>query len=96
MAFPLSTPNKAMGSSFLIEALRVGPFPPSPLNTERDMHDMELVLLASELRTRAKEILIKAAGTRDPETKGMMRVVAADYQSLARRVEERVREAEMA
>lgn len=59
------------------------------------MHDMELVLLANELRTCANEILDRAAGTHDPETKGMMRAVAADYEKLARQVEERVREAEM-
>jgi hypothetical protein len=66
------------------------------LNTERDMLDMELVLLASELRTRANEILTKAASTGDPETQGMMRVVATGYEKLARQVEQRVREAEMA
>jgi hypothetical protein len=60
------------------------------------MHDMELVLLASELRTRAKEILHRAADTEDRETQGMMRVVATGYEKLARQVEQRVREEEMA
>ena len=58
------------------------------------MADMELLLLASELRTRAKEILVRAAGTDDPEAQGAMRVIAAGYEKLARRAEQRVREAE--
>jgi hypothetical protein len=53
------------------------------------MADSQLLLFAKELRTRAKEILIKAAGTDDPEVKGMMRVVAAGYEKLAQRVEQR-------
>ena len=53
----------------------------------------QLLLLADELRTRAKEILVRAASTDDLEAQGMMRVVAAGYEKLARRVERRVREA---
>jgi hypothetical protein len=68
----------------------------SPLNTECDMPDTELISFANELRTRAEEILVRAAGAVDPEVQGMMRVVAAGYQKLARRVEQRVREAETA
>jgi hypothetical protein len=60
------------------------------------MPDMQHLLLASELRTRAEEILVRAASTDDLEIQGMMRVVAAGYQKLARRVEQRVREAETA
>jgi hypothetical protein len=56
----------------------------------------QLLLFANELRTRAKEILVRAASTSDPETQGMMRVVAAGYEKLARRVEQRVREADTA
>jgi hypothetical protein len=56
----------------------------------------QLLLFANELRTRAKEILLRAAGTDDPEARGMMRVVAAGYEKLARRVEQRVREADTA
>jgi hypothetical protein len=56
----------------------------------------ELLLFAKELRTRAKEILIRAACTDDLEAKGMMRVIAAGYEKLARRAEQRVREADMA
>jgi hypothetical protein len=48
------------------------------------MPDMQLLLLASELRTRAEEILVRAASTDDSEFQGMMRVVAAGYQKLAR------------
>ena len=57
------------------------------------MADMQLLLFASELRTRAREILIRAASTNDPEAQGMMRVVAAGYEKLARRIERRIREA---
>ncbi len=56
----------------------------------------ELLLFAKELRTRAKEILIRAASTDDLEAKGIMRVIAAGYEKLARRAEQRVSEADMA
>jgi len=36
---------------------------------------------------------IRAASTDDPEAQGMMRVVAAGYEKLARRIERRIREA---
>jgi hypothetical protein len=68
----------------------------SSLNTECGMPDTELISFANELRTRAEEILVRAAGADDPEVQGMMRVVAAGYQKLARRAEQRVREAETA
>jgi hypothetical protein len=57
---------------------------------------MQLLLLASELRTRAKDILVKAASTDDPEAERAMREVAAGYEKLARQVQQRIREAEMA
>jgi hypothetical protein len=60
------------------------------------MPDTELLLFASELRTRAKEILVRAANTDDLEAQETMRVVATGYQQLARQVEQRLREAEMA
>jgi hypothetical protein len=60
------------------------------------MPDIQLLLLATELRTRAEEILVRAANTVDLEVKEMMRVVAADYQKLARRAEQRLREADKA
>jgi hypothetical protein len=56
----------------------------------------QLLLFANELRTRAKEILVRAANTDDLEAQGMMGVVAAGYKKLARRVERRVREARAA
>jgi hypothetical protein len=56
------------------------------------MYDTQFLLLASELRTRAEEILVRAANTNDREVQEMMRVVAAGYEKLARRAEERVRE----
>ena len=57
------------------------------------MADMQLLLFPSELRTRAKEILVRAASTNDPEAQGMMHVVAAGYERPARRVAQRIREA---
>ena len=79
------------------------PVPPTPwqepgseARRERDMSDMQFLLLASELRTRAEEVLVRAANTNDLEVQGMMRVVAAGYQKLARQAEQRVREADKA
>jgi hypothetical protein len=56
------------------------------------MPDTELLLFPSELRTRANEILVRAADTEDPEIQQMMRVVAGSYQKLALLVEQRLRE----
>jgi hypothetical protein len=53
----------------------------------------QLLLFANELRTRAKEILVRASSTDDLEAQEMMHVLAAGYQKLARRIERRVREA---
>ncbi len=63
---------------------------------ERDMSDMQFLLLAIELRTRAEEILVRATNTSDLEVQEMMRIVAAGYEKLARRAEQRVREADNA
>ena len=52
------------------------------------------LLFAKGLRTRAKEILVRAASTDDPEAQGMTHVVAAGYEKLARRAEQRIREAD--
>jgi hypothetical protein len=60
------------------------------------MADMQLLLLASELRTRAKEILVRAASTDDAVAERAMHVVAAGYEKLAQQVQQRIREAEMA
>lgn len=51
------------------------------------------LLFAKDLRTRAKEILVRAASTDDSEAQVKMRVVAAGCEKLARRIEQRVREA---
>ncbi len=59
---------------------------------ECDMAE-QLLLFADELRTRAKEILVRAANTDDLEAQDTMRVIAAGYEKLARRVDKRVREA---
>jgi hypothetical protein len=53
----------------------------------------ELLLFANELRTRAKEILVRAASTDNSEARVRMRMVAAGYEKLARRIEQRLREA---
>jgi hypothetical protein len=53
----------------------------------------QLLLFADELRTRAKEILVRAASTDDPEAKDTMCVIAAGYEKLARRIERRARDA---
>jgi hypothetical protein len=59
------------------------------------MPGTELLMFASELRTRAKETLVRAANTDDLEVQETMRVVATGYQQLARQVEQRIREAEI-
>jgi hypothetical protein len=53
----------------------------------------QLLLFANELRTRAKEILILALSTDDLEIRHMRRVIAAGYEKLARRIEQRARQA---
>jgi hypothetical protein len=55
--------------------------------------DTQLLSYANELRTRAKEILVRATNADNPEAEGTMRVLAANYEKLARRIEQRVREA---
>ena len=57
------------------------------------MSDSYLLLFAKELRDRAKEILVRAASTDDPEAQGMMRVIAAGYVKLAQQAEQRIRDA---
>jgi hypothetical protein len=57
------------------------------------MPDNQLVLFAYELRVRAREILVRAENTDDLEAQGIMQVIAAGYQKLARRAEQRAREA---
>jgi hypothetical protein len=100
--------NQTHGSVFAVGARAQSCAPPAPRQSptppwqepgpkagrERDMSDMQFLLLASELRTRAEEILVRAANTNDREVQEMMRVVAAGYEKLARQAEQRVREAD--
>jgi hypothetical protein len=60
------------------------------------MADTQLLLFANELRTRAREILLRATSTDDREAQAMMRVVAAGYVKLARRAEQLCGEADKA
>jgi hypothetical protein len=53
----------------------------------------QLLLFASELRARAKEILVLAVSSDDLEIRDMRHVIAAGYEKLAGRIEERAREA---
>jgi hypothetical protein len=53
------------------------------------MPDSQLLLIAKELRARADEILTKAASTDDLEVRDMSRVIAASYEKLALRAEQR-------
>jgi SOS response associated peptidase (SRAP) len=62
---------------------------------ECDMAE-QLLSFASELRTRAKEILALAVSTDDLEIRAMRRAIAEGYEKLARRIERRAREVEMA
>jgi hypothetical protein len=48
------------------------------------MSDSHLLLFAEELRDRAKQILVCATSTEDPEVQSMRRVIAAGYEKLAR------------
>jgi hypothetical protein len=57
------------------------------------MSDAQLLLLASNLRLRAEEILAKAETMDDVEAGQMMRAVAAGYGKLAQRVQHRADEA---
>jgi len=57
------------------------------------MSDMQLLLFGAELRTRAREILVRAENTDDQEAQEAMRVIAASYQKLALRMEQRVQDA---
>jgi hypothetical protein len=52
------------------------------------MSDTQLLSFADELRTRAREILVRATNTDDRETQKIIRGVAAGYVKLARRAEQ--------
>jgi hypothetical protein len=55
------------------------------------MPDLKLLAIAQELRDRAEEALIRAESFRDPETKRLMRQVAATYEEVAGRLEREAR-----
>jgi hypothetical protein len=56
--------------------------------------DPELLLLVSRSRARAQEILAQAETMRDAEAQQTMREIAARYERLALRVEQRTGRAE--
>src|SRR5215467_8407474 len=56
--------------------------------------DPELLLLVSRWRARAQEILAQAETMRDAEARQTMREIAARYEKLALRVEQRTRRAD--
>jgi hypothetical protein len=58
--------------------------------------DPELVLLVGRWRARAKELLAQADAMLDAEARLTMREIAAKYEVLAQRVEQRIRQADMA
>jgi hypothetical protein len=51
------------------------------------MRHPEILLLASEMRSRAKEVLVRAANIDDAEAQDIMRAVAVSYEKLARQLE---------
>jgi hypothetical protein len=51
------------------------------------MPDLKLLAVAQELRNRAEEARTRAETFRDPDTKRLMRQVAATYEEVARRLE---------
>ena len=53
------------------------------------MPDHKLLALAGDLRTRAKEILLRAEAMNDADARVKMREIAAGYERLAQRVEPR-------
>jgi hypothetical protein len=51
------------------------------------MPDLKLLAIVQELRDCAEEALVKAETFRDPETKRLMRQIAATYEEVAGRLE---------
>ncbi len=49
---------------------------------------LQFLLLATDLRIRGMEFLIRAASMHDAEAQEMMRTVAASYEKFARRLEQ--------
>ncbi len=60
------------------------------------MPDPKLLAIAQELRDRAEEARTKAESFRDPDTKRLMRQVAATYEEVARRLEKEATDADKA
>lgn len=58
------------------------------------MPDANLLSLARDFRARAEEILTRAETMHDADTRQKMREVAAGYEKLAQRVEQRSGEAD--
>ena len=57
------------------------------------MPNLMLLARVRDLRARAEQILVQAETMTDAKARDMMRTVAAGYEKLARRIEQRVREA---
>jgi formate dehydrogenase maturation protein FdhE len=55
--------------------------------SECDMRHPEFLLLASELRSRAQEVLARAANMDDAQAQDIMRAIAVGYENLAQRFE---------
>jgi hypothetical protein len=51
------------------------------------MRHPEFLLLASELRSRAEEVLVRAANMDDAQFQDIMRAVAVNYEKSAQRFE---------
>ena len=51
------------------------------------MPDLKLLAVAQEWRNRTEEARTRAETFRDPDTKRLMRQVAATYEEVARRLE---------
>ena len=55
------------------------------------MPDYKLLLLAKDLRARAKEVLAQVESMKDANARQEMREIAADYERLAERLERHAR-----
>ena len=51
------------------------------------MRNSEFLLLANELRSRAEEVLVRAANMDDAQARDIMRAVALNYEKSAQRFE---------
>jgi hypothetical protein len=69
-------------------------FGPQLIQKVAPMPDANLLSLARDFRARAEEILARAETMHDADTRWKMREVAAGYEKLAQRVEQRSGEAD--